>query len=77
MSAGEFNMRLKLLLVTLLVLSNLAWFGMYRTLDQAFAREIGERHRLERDRDFWSDQAGQLNKDILAASRLPLREVTD
>ncbi len=53
-------MRLKVLFVVMLVLSNLAWFGAYRVLNQAFVREIGERHRVERDRDFWSDQAWQI-----------------
>jgi hypothetical protein len=50
-------MRIKLLLVTLLVLSNVIWFRAYRIRNQAWLDGITWRHQLEQERDFFQKQA--------------------
>jgi hypothetical protein len=50
-------MRIKLLLVALLVLSNLVWFRAYRIRNESWMDGITWRHQLEEERDFWQKQA--------------------
>ena len=53
-------MRIKLLLVALLVASNATWFEVYRIMDKTLAQEIVLWHQVEKDRDFFQDQAVRL-----------------
>jgi hypothetical protein len=64
-------MRVKLLLVTLLLLSNVVWFEANQVERERLAWLKHERDYAEEDRDYWMNRSWRLNDAILAASRLP------
>jgi hypothetical protein len=64
-------MRVKLLLVTLLLLSNVVWFEANQVEREGLAWLKHERDYAEEDRDYWMNRSWRLNDEILAASRLP------
>jgi hypothetical protein len=56
---GGKTMLIKVLLVTLLVLlvmSNGAWFVVYRVMAHSLKQETVWRHDVEQQRDFWQKQ---------------------
>lgn len=56
-------MRVKLLVI-MLVLSNFAWAWAYHVVGKTLKQDVVWRHQVEKERDFWQDQAAKLNTDI-------------
>jgi hypothetical protein len=52
------------LLLAALVLSNLAWFAVYRATEDGRQLDITWRHQCEKDVDFYSNLALKMNAEI-------------
>ena len=57
-------MRVKIVLVVALVLSNIAWFEVYRATERSHQNVITLWHDSQKQQMFWMDQVTKLNNEI-------------
>jgi hypothetical protein len=60
----DSSMRVKMVLVVALVLSNIAWFVVYRATKRSHQDVITLWHDSQKQQVFWMDQVTKLNNEI-------------